>query len=790
MRIVFVNPPICDSTGRYRLNQPIGANILNAILEKKGHQVAYIDAEALDMDTDTAVNAVLRTKPDAVGMTLTMRNFPSAVTFVDKIKLKSPQLYVAFGGPHASAIPETCLEKSKADSVTIGEADLNICDIFENQIKGIIQGQMPTDLGILPTPAWHRALPKPNQYLGNIPRFDSPECCYLWTRGCLFTTKCKMCVTPDTEVSFIGETKQIKDVSIGDTVLTLNGYDTIKDIQIIPFKGNLVELQIDSKEFVLRVTPDHEIPIVRHSELNRTSNNTSNINHRNQWIEEVSPHFVPASQISYWDYVAVPFPTKEVDNEYSEDFWELAGYYVSEGCLVAIKNRKNLYTLSFSISSKEDKLRDRIMFLIEKVWNKKPSCSINKVSNTYQINLCGKEWLLIYHTLFGKGAKNKQVPDWFITAPLNKQKAFLRGEYFGDGYNDKKAITMCTISKKLAEQVRIMLLRLGCLPLMHFRSKNKQSSTICGRKVNNNNVYIIKVGGARRTILAEILDWKLRSKVSNFNMGYWKKGYALYPVKHIGSIPYEGNVYDITTNGTFVANKIAISNCSHPAFKGKPVRFVPPQKVVEDTKVLLDTYHAKHIFVYADELIGTNKLMNDWLLETCQEIERKDLKFTWKTQGRPNRFTNKVEIFKAMHSVGCKAIMLGIEALSQKVLTALNKGTTVEDIYVTLRNMKAAGIDCFGFFMVGCLEETEDEFQITLRLAKELKQEGLIRWSQVTVMSAERGSQLWDMANKNGWVIEGFKPQWYHYEAALNLPWATPERINQRRIELATVLNS
>ena len=422
MKIIHVNPPILDNQPgfHYRLNQPIGANILNAILEQRGHEVAYIDAEALELSTEDAAKLILKQEPHAVGITATTRNYPSTVAFIGKLRQLKPQIYIAIGGPHCSALPQECAEKSGADAIVIGEADLNICDIFENQPKGIVQGQMPTDLGALPIPAWHRAVPKVNQYLGNIPRFAAPEGCNLWNRACLFAKLCKF--------------------------------------------------------------------------------------------------------------------------------------------------------------------------------------------------------------------------------------------------------------------------------------------------------------------------------------------------------------------------------CSLPVYRGKPVRYLPPEKIVEETRLLLDTYHIQHLFVYSDSLFGNNAECNSWLASVCQAIRKANLDFTWKTQGHPSKRFNTIEVLEAAYAAGCRAIMVGIEAASQKVLDAIGKHITLEDIEATLENMKKAKIDCFGFFMVGCLEETEEEFQKTLKRAAEFKRRKLIRWSQVTVMSCEPGSQLWDMAKKNNWFVEDFKPNWYHYEASLNLPWASRERINQRREELARVL--
>lgn len=48
-------------------------------------------------------------------------------------------------------------------------------------------------------------------------------------------------------------------------------------------------------------------------------------------------------------------------------------------------------------------------------------------------------------TLFGKGAKEKQIPGWILSLPKNKPPKFLDGILLGDGYKGKHGSNKITL---------------------------------------------------------------------------------------------------------------------------------------------------------------------------------------------------------------------------------------------------------------------------------------------------------------------------------------------------------
>ena len=224
--------------------------------------------------------------------------------------------------------------------------------------------------------------------------------------------------------------------------------------------------------------------------------------------------------------------------------------------------------------------------------------------------------------------------------------------------------------------------------------------------------------------------------------------------------------------------------CSNPVFRGKPTRFMSPQRVYDELSVLKKR-GIKTVFVYSDELIGMGNQADKWLEDVCSKIT--SLQLLYKTQGRCSR-KQQNSTFQAMVSAGFRVIMWGIESFSTKVLKNLRKGITPDDIWHSLELSHKAGIKNYAFLMVGGIDETEEDFQTTLQSVTEAKRRGLIDFGQVSVMTAEPGSDLYDIAIDNNW-LPGETPARSHFEPYLNVPWADHDEVLRRQQLLSEVIS-
>jgi len=223
--------------------------------------------------------------------------------------------------------------------------------------------------------------------------------------------------------------------------------------------------------------------------------------------------------------------------------------------------------------------------------------------------------------------------------------------------------------------------------------------------------------------------------------------------------------------------------CSHPVFGHQCTRRMPVPRVLEEVNYLM-RFGIRHIFVYSDELVGDSKTGDRWLEEVCQEIA--PLGLSYKTQGRCSTHI-QLNTLEAMKAAGFRAVMWGVESFSEKVLKAMNKGTTLEDIWQTLQKSKLAGLQNWVFLMVAGPGEGQEDFQLSVKGLQEAKRAGLVDFGQVSIMMLEPGAPLYAQAKAEGWIPDN-RPSRSHFSGYLNLPWASPAEQNRRRDILAEVL--
>jgi radical SAM superfamily enzyme YgiQ (UPF0313 family) len=175
-------------------------------------------------------------------------------------------------------------------------------------------------------------------------------------------------------------------------------------------------------------------------------------------------------------------------------------------------------------------------------------------------------------------------------------------------------------------------------------------------------------------------------------------------------------------------------------------------------------------------MIGLSEKQKSWLHSVLDLILSRGIKMNFKTQGRCNAGLVDKELLLKMKRAGFRALMLGCESGSPKVLQANRKGTTTEDIRHTVRLCHEAGIETYTFWMVGNLEETSEDCQMTENLMRELRP--YITYKQVTICTPWAGSKTHEIAYKNGWVFEEDLSQFLANRPVMETPWlSTQEQI-------------
>ena len=151
-------------------------------------------------------------------------------------------------------------------------------------------------------------------------------------------------------------------------------------------------------------------------------------------------------------------------------------------------------------------------------------------------------------------------------------------------------------------------------------------------------------------------------------------------------------------------------------------------------------------------------------IELCAKL--KPLKLTWSCT---SRVTTDFETLKAMKEAGCRLLIVGYESGDQQILKNIKKGATIERARQFTKDCHKLGLVVHGDFIMGLPGETRETINNTIAFAKELDVETI----QVSVAHAYPGTELYDYAVKNGFMVGG------HQDGGRRRPPARPHSISR-----------
>jgi anaerobic magnesium-protoporphyrin IX monomethyl ester cyclase len=154
--------------------------------------------------------------------------------------------------------------------------------------------------------------------------------------------------------------------------------------------------------------------------------------------------------------------------------------------------------------------------------------------------------------------------------------------------------------------------------------------------------------------------------------------------------------------------------CAKPIY-GNRYNSRSPRNVVQELKMLKNQFSFDHIW-FCDDIFG---LKPGWIREFADCVEEERLKFRFKIQGRVDLLLQEDNI-RDLKRAGCENIWMGAESGSQKILDAMEKGTTVGQIYEATRLLKSHGIHPSFFIQFGYLSETKEDIYKTISMINEL----------------------------------------------------------------------
>jgi anaerobic magnesium-protoporphyrin IX monomethyl ester cyclase len=156
--------------------------------------------------------------------------------------------------------------------------------------------------------------------------------------------------------------------------------------------------------------------------------------------------------------------------------------------------------------------------------------------------------------------------------------------------------------------------------------------------------------------------------------------------------------------------------CADKRLWGGRVRRRSVAHVIKEMKLLRDTYKK---IDYVDIADGTFTYDRRYLREFCRAVIDEGLDVKWRCTARYDNLDE--ELLQLMKQASCCGLYFGLESGSDRVLKAIDKKITVDQIIRVSEMVYASGIPTASSVLMGLPGETREDMEGTLKLMKRVK---------------------------------------------------------------------
>ena len=474
-----------------------------------------------------------------------------------------------------------------------------------------------------------------------------------------------VCLLPKQNIHINNDLKEIDKIFPGERVLSHNGtYDKVNKITERNYNGKTLILK--NKLGKIQITPDHLVLAIKPPEGDkflRTKNrkflpaswyHADNLKKSDIILYPIPKEIKDCKYLEVkipkpkWDFKSKEIPTKIHLNS---DLLRLFGYFLSEG---NVQDKPCNTFISFSLNINEEDIAEDISKISKRLFNLGVKIRRLPERKTIIVGLYSARLARFFKELFNNGVGNKMLPDFIMDLPPKKQIPLIYGLWKGDGYINLNRIGpragYSTISYKLAQQIKILLLRQKIIPSI-YKERAKEI-----RGLKHKEAYRIHVG-QRDSLkkLALILGIKYYPQSYASEKGWFANNFLHMPITEITKKQYRGKVYnlEVENSHSFTSEAFCLHNCGDIMYLYlKIAKDKKGREIISDIKY--ETYGCV-VAIANTSLLST--MVKGKTLEEAAKITKEDL----------------IKKFKQVPLIKIHCSLLAVDALSEAIYDYLSK---------------------------------------------------------------------------------------------------------------------
>ena len=222
--------------------------------------------------------------------------------------------------------------------------------------------------------------------------------------------------------------------------------------------------------------------------------------------------------------------------------------------------------------------------------------------------------------------------------------------------------------------------------------------------------------------------------------------------------------------------------CAAHGVHGRKIRAHSIEYMMKHIDWLVETYDVNHLLIEDDMF----NFKSERTVEFCNTLYKKYAeRFTIEFPNGLAVWNLTDETVKSLKKIGLKNVTIAVESGNSYVQKhILKKNLDLDKIKEKVDLLKKYNINIRGFYIIGFVDETTDMMKDTINFADDLN----INWSEIKVFTPLAGSEMYDLAEKKGYLSEDTSEHIYG-RCSIMSPDFTPEQVEELRYDANIRIN-